>query len=108
MIVTRDRFAGRRAVITGGASGIGFGVASRLAAEGASVALWDLDEGALARATEAFGGKSLCLQQCRLIPQLRFADRVLAGSFPTGWYMRPVNLLSAVDKAYESYLAISI
>jgi len=57
---------------------------------------------------EAFGGKSLCLQQCRLIPQLRFADRVLAGSFPTGWYMRPVNLLSAVDKAYESYLAISI
>jgi len=59
MIATRDRFAGRRAVITGGASGIGFGVASRLAAEGASVALWDLDEGALARATEALGGKSI-------------------------------------------------
>ena len=33
-----DRFAGKRAVVTGGASGIGFGVAGRLIAEGASVA----------------------------------------------------------------------
>ena len=37
------RFANRRAVITGGASGIGAGVAARLAAEGAVVAIWDLN-----------------------------------------------------------------
>ncbi len=37
------RFANRRAVITGGASGIGAGVAARLAAEGALVAIWDLN-----------------------------------------------------------------
>ncbi|WP_342361709.1 SDR family NAD(P)-dependent oxidoreductase [Terrarubrum flagellatum] len=47
MKVLKDRFAGRGAVITGGASGIGFGVAERLAAEGARVALWDRDAKAL-------------------------------------------------------------
>jgi 3-oxoacyl-[acyl-carrier protein] reductase len=35
------RFAGRRAVVTGGASGIGATVALRLAEEGARVAVWD-------------------------------------------------------------------
>ena len=37
------RFTGRRAVITGGASGIGETVARRLSAEGATVAIWDRD-----------------------------------------------------------------
>ena len=37
------RFTGRRAVITGGASGIGETVAKRLSAEGAAVAIWDRD-----------------------------------------------------------------
>src|SRR5688572_9801728 len=36
-----QRFAGRGAVITGGASGIGWTVAKRLAAEGAKVCIWD-------------------------------------------------------------------
>jgi 3-oxoacyl-[acyl-carrier protein] reductase len=52
------RFAGRRAVVTGGASGIGLGVATRLLAEGASVCLWDLDQDAMARATASLGAKS--------------------------------------------------
>ncbi len=53
-----DRFAGRRAVVTGGASGIGFGVAGRLIAEGASVALWDRDQAALDRAVAELGSRS--------------------------------------------------
>jgi 3-oxoacyl-[acyl-carrier protein] reductase len=37
------RFTGRRAVVTGGASGIGLAVAARLAEEGARVSVWDRD-----------------------------------------------------------------
>jgi NAD(P)-dependent dehydrogenase (short-subunit alcohol dehydrogenase family) len=45
-------FRNRRAVVTGGAAGIGFAVADRLAQSGAKVALWDRDERALATASE--------------------------------------------------------
>jgi 3-oxoacyl-[acyl-carrier protein] reductase len=44
-----QRFAGRTAIVTGGASGIGAGIARRLAAEDATVSLWDMDEAGLAR-----------------------------------------------------------
>ncbi len=78
--VQRDRLAGRRALVTGAAQGIGFAIASRLAAEGARVACVDIDgallsalpfealrieadvrdeaavERAVLRAEEAFGG----------------------------------------------------
>lgn len=38
-----DRFAGRRAVVTGGAAGIGKAVTLRLVSEGARVTIWDRD-----------------------------------------------------------------
>ena len=44
------RFTGRTAVVTGGVSGIGEGIARRLAQEGARVSLWDRDVAALAKA----------------------------------------------------------
>lgn len=44
------RFDGRVAVVTGAARGIGFGTAQRFAAEGASVAILDLDEAAAGEA----------------------------------------------------------
>jgi 3-oxoacyl-[acyl-carrier protein] reductase len=40
----------RRAVVTGGARGIGYAIASRLLHSGASVSLWDLDADALTEA----------------------------------------------------------
>ena len=49
------RFDGRRAIVTGGASGIGLAVGARLAAEGAALGLWDSDAAALARATAEIG-----------------------------------------------------
>ena len=46
-------FRSRTAVITGGATGIGFAIARRLAESGAAIALWDRDEAALAKAKSA-------------------------------------------------------
>ncbi len=48
-MATKERFAGQVAVVTGGVSGIGLGIAERLAAEGAKLALWDIDRAALDR-----------------------------------------------------------
>lgn len=47
---------GRRALITGGASGFGFGVAERLLATGASVAIADVDGAAVERAATKLPG----------------------------------------------------
>jgi NAD(P)-dependent dehydrogenase (short-subunit alcohol dehydrogenase family) len=47
---------GKVAVVTGGAAGIGLAIAQRLAASGATIALWDRDEKALAQAAAALGG----------------------------------------------------
>ncbi len=41
---------GRKAVVTGGASGLGYAIAKRLLRSGANVALWDLNADALERA----------------------------------------------------------
>jgi 2-dehydro-3-deoxy-L-rhamnonate dehydrogenase (NAD+) len=43
----------RTAIVTGGARGIGFAIAQRLAASGAAVALWDMDAAALDKAAAA-------------------------------------------------------
>jgi 3-oxoacyl-[acyl-carrier protein] reductase len=48
-----QRFAGQVAVVTGGASGIGAGIAARLAAEGARLSLWDMDEAGLSKSGAA-------------------------------------------------------
>jgi len=51
-----QRLSGRVAVITGGAGGIGLATARRLAAEGATVVIADLDDASGAAAAEAVGG----------------------------------------------------
>ena len=47
--------SGHHAVVTGGAQGLGFAMARRIVASGATVTLWDLDQSLLASAREALG-----------------------------------------------------
>jgi len=49
------RFAGRTAIVTGGASGLGKAAAKRIVAEGGTVALWDLNVEALEAAKDEIG-----------------------------------------------------
>ena len=50
---------GRNAVVTGGASGLGFAIAERLVASGANVVIWDLDGEAAHAAGKKLGGLSI-------------------------------------------------
>lgn len=56
------RLQDRRAVISGGASGIGLAAARRFSAEGARVAILDRNEAALATAARSLPGESLVLK----------------------------------------------
>jgi 3-oxoacyl-[acyl-carrier protein] reductase len=81
-------FRGRMAVITGGASGIGLAVAERLAASGATVALWDRNESALARA------KSLLPERTRtLAVDVADADAVARAADQTASGLGRIDVL---------------
>ena len=54
-MIYQGRFAGRTAVITGGASGLGLETARRITAEGGKVCLWDLNADSLAAAKKETG-----------------------------------------------------
>lgn len=49
-------FKGRHAVVTGGATGLGFAIAERLVASGGTVTLWDRDDAAVAAAAARLPG----------------------------------------------------
>jgi len=55
MALYANRFLGKSAIVTGGASGLGLQVASRIVAEGGRVAIWDINADAMAEAKNHSG-----------------------------------------------------
>ena len=58
--MNRTDLEGRKGVVTGGATGIGYAIAQRLIASGATVSLWDVNGEGLESASETLaqeGGK---------------------------------------------------
>jgi len=55
-------FQGRHAVITGGATGLGYAIAERLVDSGGTVTLWDLDDAGAQRAALALGARAAAVQ----------------------------------------------
>ena len=55
-------FKGRHAVVTGGATGLGYAIAQRLIASGGSVTLWDRDEAGARKAAAQLGGQASAVQ----------------------------------------------
>ncbi len=53
---------GRRAFLTGGATGIGFAIAKALAAQGVTIAIADIDFAAAERAAQSIGGGSVAVE----------------------------------------------
>ena len=52
-IESPDSLTGLTAIVTGGARGIGLGIAKDLASQGCRIAIWDVDASALEQATTA-------------------------------------------------------
>ena len=73
-----SRLTGRRAFVTGGASGIGAAIAARLAADGADVTIGDLDVDAAKAHAEVIGGAAVELD----VTDPGSAEAVIAGGDP--------------------------
>lgn len=56
--MNRIDLEGRKAIVTGGARGIGYATAERMVASGASVELWDIDAAAIDEAVKSLGDKA--------------------------------------------------
>lgn len=75
--------AGRVAVVTGGAQGIGLAVAERLAQAGAKVAIWDMDARLAEAAAASLGGRAVAVDVSDTEATARAAAETEAALGPT-------------------------
>jgi len=76
------------AVVTGGAQGIGYAIAERMIESGAKVALWDIDKGMAAAASEKLGANAFAFPVDIIDP-----DGVLAAAEATKDQLGPISVL---------------
>ena len=106
---------GRRALVTGGASGIGLATAQRLAAEGASVVVADLDEAGGAAAASSVDGEFLRMDvadPAQITDGFQQAARLLGGLdivyLNAGTNTGESDIARLTDEQYRRVVAINL
>jgi NAD(P)-dependent dehydrogenase (short-subunit alcohol dehydrogenase family) len=96
--------AGKRAIVTGGAGGIGRAVAMRLLASGARVSLWDISPSGLADAVDALGdgaiSRTVDITDEAAVAAALAADRAELGRIDV--LINNAGILGAVTPLWES------
>jgi 2-dehydro-3-deoxy-L-rhamnonate dehydrogenase (NAD+) len=98
-----QRFAGRTAVVTGGARGIGQAIATRFAREGARVAVWDVDRDAAKSAVRVLGEQHLALgvDVADVVRVERAADATIADFGRVDILVNNAGILGPVSPLWE-------
>jgi 2-dehydro-3-deoxy-L-rhamnonate dehydrogenase (NAD+) len=102
--MNRYDLAGKRAIVTGGAGGIGRAVATRLIASGARISLWDISPSGLAEAVGALGEGTIArvvdITDATAIAAALMADRAELGRIDM--LVNNAGILGAVTPLWES------
>lgn len=116
------RLAGKRAVITGGASGFGLGIAERFAAEGARVALLDINAEGAQQQAEAIGratnsGAAIGIA-CDVTSGAQCRDGIAAAAAAfggldiivnnAGWTHRNKPLMEVTEEEFDRVYAVNV
>ena len=93
--MTPNRFDNRKAVVTGGASGIGKGIADRLRAEGADVITWDIAKGD--RIVDVTDNAAVEAAMAEDKPDLLICSAGITGPNQTTWDYSPEDWLAVFN-----------
>ncbi len=110
-------FQGRHAVVTGGATGLGYAIAQRLLHSGGSVTLWDRDEAAAKQAAAALGPRASAVAvdvslhasvRAAVQATLKISDRVDALVNSAGVTGPNVKLWDYPVDAWDQVIAVNL
>jgi 2-hydroxycyclohexanecarboxyl-CoA dehydrogenase len=111
--------AGKTAIVTGGASGIGLAICQRFAFDGASVAVWDIDEAGAQRVAAELAAAGTKAIGCRVDVSNRSqivaaAERVRAELGPAGILVNNAGIsgfapfLEITEEAWDRMVGINL